>query len=135
MTWKELITEQVKWTRERSHWYLIWLGRLSVSVSQLCGHWRRISSFPGRFCEYCVAPSSTSAGFCLKGAWRSRSRPPRPSSVRRSGAACFQAMCFKIPPSEMMKVYPPVKLKVFLDDITAFVEGRNKGLAEKVVGR
>ena len=38
--------------------------------------------------------------------------------------------------SEVMKVYPPSKLKVFVDDITAFMEGRNKelaGVAEKVL--
>ena len=27
---------------------------------------------------------------------------------------------------EVMKVYPPLKLKVFVDDITAFMDGRNK---------
>ena len=38
--------------------------------------------------------------------------------------------------SEVVKVYLPMKLKVFVDDIPAFLEGRNKGLpdiAEKVV--
>ena len=37
--------------------------------------------------------------------------------------------------SEVMKVYPLVKLKAFVYDITAFLEGRNKELrsnAEKV---
>ena len=40
--------------------------------------------------------------------------------------------------SEVMKVYPPMKLQVFVDDITACLEGRNKELpkiAEKVVKR
>ena len=39
-------------------------------------------------------------------------------------------------PSEVMKVYPLPKLKVFVDVITAVVEGRNKelsGIAEKVL--
>ena len=39
-------------------------------------------------------------------------------------------------PSEVMKVDPLLKLKVFVDDITAFMEGRNKklsGIAEKVL--
>ena len=30
--------------------------------------------------------------------------------------------------SEVMKVYPPLKRKVFVDDITAFMEGKNKEL-------
>ena len=37
---------------------------------------------------------------------------------------------------EGMKVYPPLTLKVQLDDVTALVEGRNKelpGIAEKVL--
>ena len=35
-----------------------------------------------------------------------------------------------------MKVYPPMKLNVHVDDITAFTEGRNRelaGIAEKVL--
>ena len=32
--------------------------------------------------------------------------------------------------SEVTKIYPPVKLRVFVDDITALVLGRNKELAE-----
>ena len=28
--------------------------------------------------------------------------------------------------SEVLKIYPPMKLKVFVDDITACLEGRNK---------
>ena len=38
--------------------------------------------------------------------------------------------------SEVMKVCPPLKLKVFVDDITAFMEGQYKelpGVAEKVL--
>ena len=38
--------------------------------------------------------------------------------------------------SEVTKVYPPSKLKVFLDDITASMEERDKefvGIAEKVL--
>ena len=32
--------------------------------------------------------------------------------------------------SEVTKVYPPLKLWVVVDDITAFVNGRNKELVE-----
>ena len=38
--------------------------------------------------------------------------------------------------SEVMKVSPPLKLKVFVDEITAFMEGRNRelpGIPEKVL--
>ena len=31
-----------------------------------------------------------------------------------------------------MKIYPPLKLRVFVDDITALVKGRNKEVAEMV---
>ena len=33
--------------------------------------------------------------------------------------------------SEVTKIYPPLKLLVFVDDITALLKGRNKELAEK----
>ena len=32
--------------------------------------------------------------------------------------------------SEDMKFYPPLKLRIFVDDITALVKGRNKEVAE-----
>ena len=32
--------------------------------------------------------------------------------------------------SEVTKIYPPLKLRVFVDDITALVKGRNKEVAE-----
>ena len=32
--------------------------------------------------------------------------------------------------SEVMKIYPPLKLRVFADDITVLVQGRNKEVAE-----
>ena len=39
--------------------------------------------------------SSTSGVFSLKDAWRSRSRPSRPFSLGRSGAAYFYTLCCK----------------------------------------
>ena len=38
--------------------------------------------------------------------------------------------------SDVTKIYPSPKLRVFVDDITAFMSGRNKGsveMAEKVL--
>ena len=38
--------------------------------------------------------------------------------------------------SDVMKVYPILKLKVFVDDATAFMDGRNKelaGIAERIM--
>ena len=32
--------------------------------------------------------------------------------------------------SEVTQIFPPLKLRVFLDDITAIVKGRNKEVAE-----
>ena len=68
--------------------------------------------------------SNTSGGFSLNGALRSRSRPSR---LLRS--VLQDAL------SEVMKVYPTLEMKVFVDDFTAFMKGRNKelvGIAEKV---
>ena len=65
---------------------------------------------------------STTGGHSLKGASRDRSRPSRPSSLNRL--------------RELMMVYPTMKLRVSVDDITAFMESWNKalpGIAERVL--
>ena len=92
---EDLIMELAEWIgMDSDH---AWPMRLGVSVLQLRGPGQRISNFWGRFCDSCVATSSTSGAFSSKGAWRSRSIPSRPSSLRRSGAACFYALCSKTP--------------------------------------
>ena len=63
-------------------------------------------------------------GCSSKDVWRNRSRPSRPFSLRQSGFACSCALC------EVAKVFRPMKLRVFVDDITAFMNGRSKVLVE-----
>ena len=67
--WTDLITEVTR-TRERSRWCLLWPRRSSELRLLL----------------------STRSGFRRKGALLSRSRPSRPSSLGRSGAACFSSL-------------------------------------------
>ena len=66
----------------------------------------------------------------FEGASRSRCRPSRPFSSGRNRTVLQDAL------SEVMKVYPPLKLRVLVDDVTAFMDERYKdlpGIAEKVL--
>ena len=71
--------------------------------------------------------------FSLKGVWRSRSTAILPGSkwsCQHLRTVLQDAL------SEVKKVYPPLKLRGFVDDVKAFMEGRNKelpGIAEKVL--
>ena len=65
----------------------------------------------------------------LKDAWRSRSRPSRPFSLRRSELPT-PTYCVADALSEVTDIYPPLKLIFFADDITAFFSGRNEELVE-----
>ena len=71
----------------------------------------------------------------LKGVSRSRSRPSRASSLRQwSRLLLWNVLQHAL--SEVMKVFPSLELKVFVDDTTAFVKGQNKklpGIAEKLL--
>ena len=72
----------------------------------------------------------------LKGVSRSRSRPSGASSLRQwSRLLLWNVLQHAL--SEVMKVFPSLELKVFVDDTTAFVvKGQNKklpGIAEKLL--
>ena len=105
--------------------------RLNVSVSQLWVLGRRTSIFPGRCCVHHAA----GGGYSLQDVWRSRSRRSRLSSLGRSGAV-FSFIVLQDALNEVLKVCPPMKLKFFVDEITALMEGRSKelaGIEEKVL--
>ena len=66
---------------------------------------------------------------------RSHSKPSQPSSLGQTQSCLLPRIVLQDAVSEAMKVCPPLRLRVFVDDITAFIEGRNKelaGRAEKV---
>ena len=65
-----------------------------------------------------------------KGVWRSRSGPPRPSCQGRSGVACFCVLCCRMRWVKVQKFYPPLKLRLFVDDVTALLMGKNREVAE-----
>ena len=77
--------------------------------------WATHFDFSSKIFAGALAGTSSIRGACgLKGALWSRSRPSRPSSLDPNGAL-----------SDVMKVYLPSKLKVFVDDIKS--EGDEKG--------
>ena len=73
----------------------------------------------------------------LKGECRSRSRPSRPSFLFGLIWTCLLLRTvLQDALSEVMKVYPLLRLKVSVDDATAFMDGRSKelaGIAERVL--
>ena len=91
---------------------------------------RRSSILPGRFCVCYATISQPSGGCSSKDVWRSRSRPSRPVSLGQNGVACSCAIVLQDALSEVTKILPPLKLRVFVDDRTAFMNGRNKDLVE-----
>ena len=93
---KDLITEQVKCTRERSPLVLELAEAFERVSLPVVWRARRTSIFQRRFFGCDAATSNTSGAFSLKGSSRSRSRPSRPSSLDRHGAACSFALCFKV---------------------------------------
>ena len=56
--------------------------------------------------------------------WRSRARPSRPSGRGPRGVVLQDAL------SEVTKFYPPIKLRVFVDDITALLMRKNREVSE-----
>ena len=85
--------------------------------------WQRISACQGRSCE-CSS----------KDVWRSQSRR---SCQGESEVACFCALCCRTHRVIATKMYPPLKLRVFVDDVTALFDGDEQGsdraMAKKVM--
>ena len=78
-----------------------------MPLSQLCGRGRRISIFAGRFRECYVVTSKTVTAIFLGSKWR----------------CLLLDIVLQDTLDDVMKMYPPVKLKVLVDDVTAFMEG------------
>ena len=129
---KDTTTVQAKKTQERSHWCLIWRKLSGVPVFQSCVLGRRISISPGRFFVCCAGTSSTRGAFSVKGASRSRSKPPRPFLRGSKWSCSLLLVVFQDALIDVMKAYPPLKLKLFVGDITAMWKGKtSKDLARK----
>ena len=91
-------------------------GRVSIAQD-------RHFTFLGRFCGRSVGTPNTSKDFSLKDVWRSCSRPSLPFSRGQSGIACSYVLCCRTHWTDVT-----LNLKVLVDDITAFMNGRNKEL-------
>ena len=66
----------------------------------------------------------------MKDVRQSRCEPSRPFCEDPSGVACYSALFLQDALSEVLKIYLPLKLRVFVDGITALVKERNKEMAE-----
>ena len=122
---------RTKQVRRRSgsrewHWSWSWRRLSSESASLWYGPGRRTSASQQRYSGCYAGTSSIRGESNLKDVLRSRSRPSRLCCQGRSGVACFYVSCCRTSLSEVTKIYPPLLLCVFVDDITALLKSRNK---------
>ena len=105
----------------------------SALAFQLRGPARRISIFARRCCGCCAGTLNFQGECSLKGVSRSRFRPSRPPSLSRNGGSCLLLrIVLQDARSKVMKVYPLLKLKVLVDDITSFFGGAKQGFAVQI---
>ena len=94
---------------------------LRSGQSSCGGPGRRTSASQGRSCECCAGTLSTRGECSSKDVRRNRSRPSRPPCQGPSGVVCFFVMDCQNALSEVTQMYSSLKLKVFVDDITALL--------------
>ena len=90
-------------------------------------HWPCAGFGEGRSCGCFVGTSSIRGECSLKGVWWSRSRPSRLSCLGQSGVGLLLRVVLQDAMSEVTKFYPPLKLRVFVDDITALLMVKKQG--------
>ena len=113
--------EKIQWQRKkvkvRQRWFWTWRRHRSGSVSLWSGLGQRTSQ--ERSCERCAGISSTRGVYTSKDVWQSRSRPSRPSCQDSKWSCLLLRRVLQDSLSEVTKNYPPLKLRVFVHDITA----------------
>ena len=126
---------EAKKTKERSRWFWPWLRRLSGSVLPVVWAWATFFSVPEKMLR-------VSCGLFehlrRRSVWRVRCRVAPDHHGLPGSKLNFMLPRIVVPAlNEVVKVYQLVKLKVFVDDITAFMERRNKelpGIGEELQG-
>ena len=93
--------------------------------------WATHFGFPRKVLRVLCAATLSTRGECNSlDVWRSRSGPSRLSCQGQSGVACFCVLCCKTHSVRLQKINPSLKLRVFVDDITALLMVKNKEVAE-----
>ena len=77
-----------------------------------------------------VGTSSTTRECSSKDVWRSRSRPSRLSCQGPKWSCLLLRTALQDALSEVTKIYPSLKLRVSVDDITALLVGKNREVAD-----
>ena len=123
--WRVSNAEQEKKIWEQWRWFWTWRRPSSGSVFLRCGPGRCTSAFPRKMLRVLCGYFEHERGECSsKDVWRNCSTPSRPSC--RDLRIVLQDA-----PSEITKICPSLKLRVFVDDIKALLMGRNQELVEK----
>ena len=101
-------------------WSWTWRRLLSESAFLWYGPWRRTSASQGRYCGCCAG--SVQFEGCAE--------EPLTTITAILPGSKWSCLLVRIvlqdAVSEVTKIFPSLKLRVFVDDITAFVKGRNK---------
>ena len=133
--WKGSTAEQAKKTQERSHWCLTWLKPSSKLAFRLCGLGQRSSKFSMKImrvlCRYFQHQSCVQFEGCVAAAPEHHGHPPWFKMELLAPLHCaarrFEQGGQGVSASEVEGF--------FMEDITAFMEGRYNelaGIAEKV---
>ena len=121
------MAKQKKKMWEQWPWCWTWRRPLSGSVSFWFVLGRRISASQGRSCDCCAGTSSSSEGVCSSELAHDHRGFPAGVQVE---LFAFLRIVVQDALSEVTKFYPLLRLRVFVDDITALLMGRNKEFAE-----
>ena len=91
--------------------------------------WARHFSFPRKILRMLCGYFEHQRRVKFEGCVAEPLRTITPSCQGQSGVACFHVV-LQDALGEVTKNYPPLKLRVFVDDITALLRGKNKEVAE-----
>ena len=116
--------------KELQPWFWIWRRHLSGSVFVWCGLGQRTSASQGRSCECCAGTSSTRGVYSSKDVRQSRSRPSRLSCQGSKWICLLFRIVLQDALNKVTNIYPPLKLRVFVDNITAPLREKKNVVAE-----
>ena len=97
-----------------------------VSLPVVWGLGDTFQFFHERSCACFAVMLRTREGWRSKDVRQSHCEPSRPFYQDASGVVLPWRIVLQDALSEVTKIYPPLKLRVFVDDITALLTGRNQ---------
>ena len=119
--------EQRQKIKERWPWFWTWRRLSSESAFWWSGLGRRTSVSKGRSCGCCCGYFEHQRRAQFEGCVAEQLQPITASLPGSKWSCLLLRIVLQDALSEVTQIYPPLKLRVFVHDITAQVKGRNKG--------